>query len=428
MMEYWKAAIGGLAMAVAMAMPAAADVAFWNAPGIDVWTYPSPQTPGVRTLGPTFLTSPGLDEFDQFLPSSSRDPARRGMSFAVFNTSEQIATELARGSYLVDAVTVTFTMQESTAGFIEYDDTHDTNAELLEDYVTGDIDTARPMELFGVALQADYTGFSFDGGNTGNGGGGELPYVETTYPYSPSDASGVLVAYPISSSESGEYLDASNSITGGYSATAVDNFTDPFDAVPWSVGTADGLTPGDVVPDGTTFSFALDLELPGVAEYVQQGLSTGALGFYLSSLHFSGDPHNGGTIPYPQWYLKEFNPLFGGVAPTLEVDYSIATGPMLPGDYNENGIVDSADYVMWRNQMGSATSLPNDDTPGVGEDDYTRWKTHYGMTFEDGGIESDSAGGGSLSVPEPSTRLLACCGLLALGSIVHPARRSPRRC
>ena len=49
-----------------------------------------------------------------------------------------------------------------------------------------------------------------------------------------------------------------------------------------------------------------------------------------------------------------------------------ATG--LPGDYNQDGTVDAADYVVWRKNLGSSTSLANDDTPGVGPDDYTRWR------------------------------------------------------
>ena len=48
--------------------------------------------------------------------------------------------------------------------------------------------------------------------------------------------------------------------------------------------------------------------------------------------------------------------------------------PTTPGDYNSNGIVDAADYVVWRDNIGNGFSLPNDDSPGVGHDDYTRWR------------------------------------------------------
>ena len=73
-----------------------------------------------------------------------------------------------------------------------------------------------------------------------------------------------------------------------------------------------------------------------------------------------------------------------------------ARAAVLPGDYNENGVVDAADYVIWKDNQNSVDSLPNDDTPGVGSDDYTRWRTHFGQSL---------AGGASITflteVPEP---------------------------
>jgi hypothetical protein len=73
----------------------------------------------------------------------------------------------------------------------------------------------------------------------------------------------------------------------------------------------------------------------------------------------------------------------------------------LPGDYNQNGTVDAADYTVWRDNLGSGTALPNDDTPGVGPDDYDRWRTNFGQV----------AGSGSnamvnVAVPEPATLAL----------------------
>ena len=35
----------------------------------------------------------------------------------------------------------------------------------------------------------------------------------------------------------------------------------------------------------------------------------------------------------------------------------------LPGDYNQDHVVDAADYTVWRDHLGSATALFNDDTP-----------------------------------------------------------------
>jgi hypothetical protein len=54
------------------------------------------------------------------------------------------------------------------------------------------------------------------------------------------------------------------------------------------------------------------------------------------------------------------------------------TGGSTPGDYNGNGIVDAADYVVWRN-AGPSDTLPNDPTPGVvNSTDYDNWKANFG--------------------------------------------------
>ncbi len=90
----------------------------------------------------------------------------------------------------------------------------------------------------------------------------------------------------------------------------------------------------------------------------------------------------------------------------------------LAGDYNEDGIVDAADYTVWRDQLGSATALPNDDTPGVGADDYDRWKTHYG--------EAAANAVSIVSVPEPAAALLLAGGLVWLAGRARRQRTARR--
>jgi hypothetical protein len=74
------------------------------------------------------------------------------------------------------------------------------------------------------------------------------------------------------------------------------------------------------------------------------------------------------------------------------------------GDYNNNGTVDAADYVLWRN----GGPLQNDATPGVQPGDYDVWKTNFGKPPASG-----SALGASV-VPEPATALLVLLGLVGL--------------
>jgi hypothetical protein len=87
--------------------------------------------------------------------------------------------------------------------------------------------------------------------------------------------------------------------------------------------------------------------------------------------------------------------------------------PTMPGNYNSNGVVDSADYVVWRNNLGSGFSLPNDDSPGVDEYDYTRWRANFGAAA--------GTGGGQLAtVPEAGTLVLI---VLAGGCVLAGAWR-----
>jgi hypothetical protein len=58
------------------------------------------------------------------------------------------------------------------------------------------------------------------------------------------------------------------------------------------------------------------------------------------------------------------------------------TPQQLLGDYNDNGTVDVADYVVWRNALGSAVVLPNDSTPGtVTQADYDVWRANFGRSL-----------------------------------------------
>jgi autotransporter-associated beta strand protein len=116
---------------------------------------------------------------------------------------------------------------------------------------------------------------------------------------------------------------------------------------------------------------------------------------------------------------------------------SLEVVAMLLGDYNQDGRVNAADYTVWRNNLGSAAALPNDDSPGVGPDDYDRWKAHFGDVFPDSGAGSGSGATTRLSsptsgsasdlaaVPEPATCSLVV--LIAIGLIISCRRLSSLR-
>jgi glucosylceramidase len=72
----------------------------------------------------------------------------------------------------------------------------------------------------------------------------------------------------------------------------------------------------------------------------------------------------------------------------------------LPGDYNGDGHVDAADYVVWRDGLGTTFTLS----------DYDTWRANFGRTFNNG-----SAVIGNSAIPEPSWSPLLIFWLWAMG-------------
>ncbi len=93
----------------------------------------------------------------------------------------------------------------------------------------------------------------------------------------------------------------------------------------------------------------------------------------------------------------------------------------LPGDYNGDGVVDAADYQVWRANFGDTTSLVADGNGDgiVDMSDYLLWRTNVGRTWE--GLATESGAGiGQNAVPEPGALAL---GILAVSSLVFRRRR-----
>jgi hypothetical protein len=101
------------------------------------------------------------------------------------------------------------------------------------------------------------------------------------------------------------------------------------------------------------------------------------------------------------------------------------------GDYNGNGIVDAADYTVWRNNNGTVFQLTNEgpDTPGeVTIEDYNFWKANFGNGAPPpggGSTAGGNAGLGGVAVPEPTALALwlGACGVIVL----RPKRRTFRQ-
>jgi hypothetical protein len=82
--------------------------------------------------------------------------------------------------------------------------------------------------------------------------------------------------------------------------------------------------------------------------------------------------------------------------------------PVPTGDYNRDGTVDAADYVVWRKGLGTTYT----------QDDYDVWRANFGQTAG-GGAAGYPLGASTVplpAVPEPSTALIAFVGSLALAA------------
>ncbi len=94
-----------------------------------------------------------------------------------------------------------------------------------------------------------------------------------------------------------------------------------------------------------------------------------------------------------------FNPVpsIDGATPlvrslTIRVEDESAAEQPLSGDYNNNGVVDAADFVVWRFNNGESVTLPNDPTPGVvNDDDYDTWRENFGATPSSAVLDLESA-------------------------------------
>ena len=81
----------------------------------------------------------------------------------------------------------------------------------------------------------------------------------------------------------------------------------------------------------------------------------------------------------------------------------------LTGDYNQNDIVDAADYTVWRDTLGSTTNLTadGDNSSLIDAGDRTVWQANFGRALGSGANEA-------AAVPEPATfALLMMAGAIA---------------
>jgi len=215
------------------------------------------------------------------------------------------------------------------------------------------------------------------------------------------------------------YPTGSNSIPDG-----LDDEDDPeFDAVFY-----DGdhnPEPNDVTDVGITSPYGTAGQGGNIAEWIESAESLD-----------NGAPPTGRHVRGGQWddeYTKLWPDIVGGGAAGTGyffVGFRVASAVIaLPGDYNGDGTVNAADYVVYRNRqagIGGTTLINEGETPGmVTIEDYNFWKQHYGDTLGSGAathvaesLRSEIRRGGDSetsvserlphvpNVPEPATSAL----------------------
>jgi hypothetical protein len=153
---------------------------------------------------------------------------------------------------------------------------------------------------------------------------------------------------------------------------------------------AGALPNSDTLPDRKFMSYQYD---PGSGDFIIQARELTATNDTANSQNQFGNVLS----------LRDVNFYFAWVSFTNPLSLGIA------GDYNNNGAVDAADYVLWRDNLNTNTTLPNDMTPGtVQQVDFDVWRANFGR--------GSSAVGASVAqgVPEPATLLICSivCGVI----------------
>jgi hypothetical protein len=125
---------------------------------------------------------------------------------------------------------------------------------------------------------------------------------------------------------------------------------------------------------------------PAVGSAFQVLTATGGI-----SGSFTLDFPTFGTINGPRWILVYSN---------SDVVLKLVNLPS--GDYNSDGLVDAADYVVWRKSLGQTgldLSADGNHNHQVDPGDFDVWRAHFGQAVGSGSVAN-------AAIPEPTTLVL----------------------
>jgi hypothetical protein len=134
----------------------------------------------------------------------------------------------------------------------------------------------------------------------------------------------------------------------------------------------------------------------------------------------------GGSGSGSSWVIATYAGTLTGTFNTVTTGYTVSYGAgtnsqitlnIVPtgvkGDFNNDGHVNTADYIIWRTKNGTNNALYNDNGLGtpVGAAHLSLWKANYANPPGSGGGSGLGDGG---AVPEPATLLLVFLAVAAL--------------
>jgi outer membrane protein assembly factor BamB len=93
--------------------------------------------------------------------------------------------------------------------------------------------------------------------------------------------------------------------------------------------------------------------------------------------------------------------------------FNIARGTTVPGDFNNDGTVDAADYIVWRNGLGTSYT----------QADYDAWRANFGRSADAIATAGMAPGPVSADIPEPASALIAALFIAFPASARHQRHR-----
>ncbi len=186
-----------------------------------------------------------------------------------------------------------------------------------------------------------------------------------------------------------------------------------FHIVTWQIGDGQTYTNAKLYVDGTT---AADTFTGSSTNTTSMATFSGSdlelllgTGRSAAGALLTGDYYNGQLAEFlvfnQQLSIGQINLVANYLSTEYGLPFAYETNVLLPesaliGDYTHDGVVDLADYVVWRN------------TGINGPQGYNDWRAHFGESTP--GFAMSSQAGGALSVvPEP-----AALSILAIGAAI----------